>query len=70
MSVTYTDESLELLVQDNGRAAEVAAEERTGLGLTGIQERVALYGGHVETGPAGQGFRVRATLPVATASGR
>jgi len=70
VSVTYTDESLELLVQDNGRAAEVAAEERTGLGLTGIQERVALYGGHVETGPAGQGFRVRATLPVATASGR
>jgi len=70
VSVTYTDESLELLVQDNGRAAEVAAEERTGLGLTGIQERVALYGGHVETGPADQGFRVRATLPVATASGR
>ena len=69
VDVTYTEESLELLVQDNGPAAEVAAEDRTGLGLTGIRERVALYGGRVETGPTGQGFRVRATLPVATEGG-
>ncbi len=68
--VAYTDQSLELLVQDNGRAADVAAVERTGLGLTGIRERIALYGGHVETGPTDTGFRVRATLPVGAASGR
>lgn len=68
--VAYTEESLELLVQDNGRAADIAASERTGLGLTGIRERIALYGGHVETGPTDRGFRVRATLPIAAASGR
>ena len=68
--VSYTQESLELLVHDNGGAADDAGAERTGLGLTGIRERVALYGGHVETGPTSKGFRVRATLPVATVSGR
>lgn len=68
--VAYTEKSLELVVQDNGAAAHVAAAERTGLGLTGIRERVALYGGQVETGPTGKGFRVRATLPVATGSSR
>lgn len=68
--VAYTEKSLELVVQDNGPAADVAAAERTGLGLTGIRERVALYGGQVETGPTGKGFRVRVTLPVATGSSR
>ncbi|MGH3468518.1 MAG: sensor histidine kinase [Thermocrispum sp.] len=70
VQVAYTDESLELLVQDNGRAANVAAAEGTGLGLTGIRERVALYGGHAETGATDTGFRVRATLPVAAANRR
>jgi signal transduction histidine kinase len=55
-------------VQDNGRAVHPAVAERTGLGLTGIRERVALYGGQVEAGPTGDGFRVRATLPLATGS--
>lgn len=67
--VTYNEQSLELLVQDNGRSADVAAAQRSGLGLTGIRERVALYGGHVESGPTDTGFRVRATLPVAATSG-
>lgn len=66
--VLYTQERLELLVQDNGRAAEASVAERSGLGLTGIRERVALYDGHVEAGPTGNGFRVRATLPIATGS--
>lgn len=68
--VSYNQERLELLVQDNGRATDAATAERSGLGLTGIRERVALYGGHVVTGPAGNGFRVQATLPIATASSR
>lgn len=69
VDVTYTEEGLEILVQDNGPAADVAPARETGLGLTGIRERVALYGGQVEAGPNGNGFRVRARLPVATESG-
>lgn len=70
VQVSYTQKGLEISVQDNGRAAEGAVGERSGLGLTGIRECVALYGGHVETGPTGNGFQVRAMLPVAMASGR
>ena len=64
--VTYSEESLEIVVQDDGRTNGVAAEQSTGLGLVGVRERVATYGGKVETGCTGQGFRVRATLPLAT----
>ena len=69
--VTYTDESLELLIQDSGGADtdEPTTAETPGLGLTGISERVALYGGHVQTGPtAERGFQVLATFPVPAVS--
>lgn len=36
-----------------------------GHGLVGMRERVALYGGTLQVGPAARGFAVRATLPVA-----
>ena len=69
--VTYTEESLELLIQDSGGADtdEPTTTETPGLGLTGISERVALYGGHVQAGPtAERGFQVLATLPVPAVS--
>jgi signal transduction histidine kinase len=38
---------------------------RSGLGIAGMRERAALYGGTLEAGPLpGRGFRVAATLPV------
>lgn len=68
--VTYSQDSLEIVVQDDGRTNGVAAEESTGLGLVGVRERVATYGGKVETGSTEQGFRVRATLPLVGAGDR
>jgi signal transduction histidine kinase len=39
-----------------------------GRGLIGMRERVRLYGGEVESGPDGDGFRVRARIPVLAGS--
>ncbi len=64
VSVTYRPADVEVLVQDDGRAAGPGDGASTGLGLAGIRERVALHGGRVEAGPTPAGFRVRATLPV------
>jgi len=39
----------------------------SGHGLVGMRERLALYGGRLETGNRhGGGFQVRARIPVAT----
>jgi signal transduction histidine kinase len=35
-----------------------------GQGLAGMRERVRLYGGELQSGPAGAGFRVRARIPI------
>jgi signal transduction histidine kinase len=35
-----------------------------GRGLAGMHERARLYGGEVEAGPTGDGFRVHARIPV------
>lgn len=42
------------------------ATSGAGHGLVGMRERVMLYGGELESGPAGRGFRVRARIPVQT----
>jgi signal transduction histidine kinase len=59
-----------LEIADDGRGPNGGARARgdrtTGHGLAGMRERVALYGGTLETGPReqGRGFRVRATIPI------
>lgn len=52
---------IELTVEDRGRIKESLASG--GYGLTGLRERAALLGGGLESGPTGDGFRVRLWLP-------
>jgi signal transduction histidine kinase len=42
----------------------------SGHGLIGMRERAAMFGGELAAGPQGSGFRVRATLPMASPPGR
>jgi signal transduction histidine kinase len=60
----YSPDTLVLTISDDGRGG--AAPDGAGHGLTGMRERVALYGGSVAAGPRpGGGFEVVATLPLA-----
>lgn len=60
--IAYGPDAVDLEVVDDGRGPQ----NGQGHGLVGMRERVALYGGTFEAGPAGpRGFRVRARLPVA-----
>ena len=53
---------MELEVIDDGRGP--AEGVVGGHGLAGMRERVAVFGGMLESGPVnGRGFRVRARLP-------
>jgi signal transduction histidine kinase len=61
--IRYGTDNLELEVSDTGSGT--AAHDAKGHGLVGMRERVSLYGGKLEAGPAdGGGFRVQARLPL------
>jgi signal transduction histidine kinase len=62
----YSADALELTISDDGRGA--AAPDGAGHGLTGMRERVAMFGGSVAAGPRqGGGFEVIATIPLTPA---
>jgi signal transduction histidine kinase len=63
--VDATGDHVVVEVRDSG-AGLPRAVNGTGRGLLGMRERVRLYGGEVESGPDGAGFRVRARIPVST----
>ncbi|WP_169542328.1 sensor histidine kinase [Solirubrobacter soli] len=59
-----SEHALTLEIRDHGHATP--RNGASGHGLVGMRERVRLYGGELDTGPAdGGGWRVRATLPMA-----
>jgi signal transduction histidine kinase len=62
----YGPGGLDIDVRDDGRGTGSTNDDGAGHGLIGMRERVALYGGRLETGPrAGGGFGVHAHLPLA-----
>jgi signal transduction histidine kinase len=66
VTVQYEPRSLEVLVVDEGGAGDrgLAGAGGPGHGLIGMRERVALFGGRLEAGPTGTGFRILARLPL------
>lgn len=64
VTLAYTPDALEVTVLDNGAGLN-GGKGDGGHGLVGMRERVALFGGELETGPRGygNGFRVRALIP-------
>jgi signal transduction histidine kinase len=61
--VRYGGAGVEVEVTDDGRGP-AANGSAGGNGLTGMRERVGMFGGELEVGPReGGGFRVRALLP-------
>ena len=62
VTVAATNRSLDIEVTDPG-PARPSGGERSGHGLMGLDERVRLVGGVLESGSNGDGFRVHAVLP-------
>ncbi|MGK5551450.1 sensor histidine kinase [Actinomadura kijaniata] len=60
LSVRLDGDTVRLEITDDGGPSPAAAP---GHGLTGMSERVALLGGRLESGPAGDGWRLFAELP-------
>jgi signal transduction histidine kinase len=65
--VEGTADAVVMEVSDPGPERPAGTVPGGGHGLIGMRERVALFGGRLEAGPAGRGWRVRAELPVARA---
>jgi signal transduction histidine kinase len=69
VTIRYRDRDLTVEVTDDGRGTVTSGSDGragTGHGLIGMRERVAAFGGDLETGPRpGGGFRVVARLPLA-----
>jgi len=64
VTLGYAPDTLEVTVLDDGTGPNGARGDG-GHGLVGMQERVALFGGELETGQRayGNGYRVRALIP-------
>jgi signal transduction histidine kinase len=72
VTLTYADGELFVEICDDGSGNTRSARANplgVGRGLAGMRERVRLYGGQLEAGPAAAGgFKVAARLPLAAAA--
>ena len=81
VSIGYADDAVTIEVADDGADLHAVpalaatdlvvagAPPASGRGLTGMRERVALFGGELRAGPKPEGgFTVRARLPLGTGS--
>jgi signal transduction histidine kinase len=69
LSIAYQDDALALEITDSGNAGRSASggngSPAAGHGITGMRERVGMYGGQFRAAPApGRGFRVTAVFPL------
>jgi signal transduction histidine kinase len=63
LTLTYAPDDLVIEIVDDGRAR--ATNGRGGLGIEGMRERAAMFGGALEAGPVpAGGYRVEARLPL------
>ncbi len=69
VALRFRDDALDVEVRDDGRGAEAEPGDGTGHGLIGMRERVTVFGGSLEAGPApGGGFAVAARFPLEAAT--
>lgn len=66
VAISYLEDKIEVDIIDDGNSSgETESGSIGGRGLIGMKERVALFGGTLEVGPAADGgFRVHASLPL------
>jgi signal transduction histidine kinase len=70
VSVEHEPSAVTVRVEDDGSGSRPDDDSRGarrrigGHGLVGMRERVAVHGGSLEAGPAGEGFRVVARFPL------
>nr|WP_245239496.1 histidine kinase [Streptomyces sp. MZ04] len=71
VQLTYEPDGVAVEVSDDGAGSGFGGSASgSGYGLVGMRERVALYGGTLETGPLDEGgFRVSARLPLEAEEG-
>ena len=66
VAISYLDDAIEVDIVDDGKSlGDAGASAVGGRGLIGMKERVALFGGKLDAGPAEDGgFRAHASLPL------